>query len=260
MTKFSIVSAMVLWSLGSLSGQAPTGDDLERFNAFLGSEKTRALDEAMSSFDEFLKINFPNLPNRSDQMRAFVAGFAKFNSADPSWILDNELNDAILAHWESSGLRKDIRLYPDEVYDTFFDVGEFIIPIDEEPDTMPIRSIDGLELDLIEEEIISVSKSDSLAFEEAVARAERLRKESLRTNLHGRFLYGLAKYANNRPFINSFVLMKLTGNEISPGVWAYGILSEPVDLDDPFVRRVIMTELYWIVMRNGLERTDQNRR
>jgi hypothetical protein len=84
----------------------------------------------------------------------------------------------------------------------------------------------------------------------------KLRYEnSLHFNTYGQFLYGLAKYAPTDSFIIGYVDAKLLVGNISPSMLSDGLMKLNPDLQESFLKRIIVVEFYYQIMKWDIERT-----
>ena len=227
-------------------GQDSTTEKLEKFNAFLGADRAAVLNDAVDSFDRFLQTNYSELENNSDRSRAFLKHIAEYNELNELWILDTEQNSKILDAFESTGLRKEIWVYGYEEYESKHDFSEVLPPV--EPDTAEIVDLGELDLELIEEEIIPFREIDSLEVARMEQDWEEKRLNSLHSNHEGAYLYALLKFAPKSSFTYGAAVAEYQEGNISPGVVSNGFLENVDNYDDPFVKRLMVTEFYFWIM------------
>lgn len=236
----------------SASAQQTAKNDIEGFNKFLGKEKANALNAAEKSFEQFLLTNYANHNSFAERTKAFLKQLSRHNKPDSLWALDTEKNSRIIESFETTGLRKEIWLYGYEEYSPKNNIYELLPP--EEKDTSNISDLGELEIDLIEEELIPISKVDPAELAKRDREREERMKNSLHANAYGEFLYGLAKFTPNDSLIQGYVKVKVTENDISPGVIAGGFLEYYTNLDDPFMKRIMVVEFYFWIMKWDIER------
>lgn len=228
-------------------GQDTTEVELEKFNEFIGSERARVLSDAVDSFDLFLLSNYPEFDNSRDRSRAFLKQFEQHGEPKESWILETEQNAKIIESFESTGLRKEIWVYGYEDYESKHDFSK-VLPTPPPVDTSQIQDLGKLDIDLIEEEIVPTNEYDSIEVARIEKEWEEKRLNSLSINTQGDFLYALLKYAPKGSFVNSAAIAEYHEGNISPGVVASGFLLNKVNYDDPFVKRLLVTEFYFGIM------------
>jgi hypothetical protein len=228
-------------------GQETAEVEFEKFNAFLGAEKAAILNDAVDSFDRFLLTNYPDLDTPRDRSMAFLKQIAQHNEPKESWILETERNAKIIESFESTGLQKEIWLYGYENYEFKHDFSK-VLPPSKPADTSLIRDLGALNLDLIEEDIVPIHKFDSAEVARIEKEWEEKRLNSLRTNSQGDFLYGLLKYAPKDSFTHGVAVAEHEEGNISPGVVSNGFLENVDNYDDPFVKRLMVTEFYFWIM------------
>jgi hypothetical protein len=234
--------------------------DLKAFNDFLGQDKTTALNAAVKSFDHFLKTNYSDFDNQTKRTKAFLEYLQENFEPDSTWNLPTKRNQKIIFDFEASELRKEIWIYDYEEYEPKYDIYKILPP--EEQDTTNIQDLGELDLDdLIEEEIIPILNIDSAEIarrEKEIARREKETEERIRNSLHfnnyGQYLYALAKYNVNDTTIQEYVDAKVVGGDFSPVLIASGLLSQKIDFEDPFIKRILVTEFYYWIMKWDIER------
>ena len=230
-------------------------NDLKGFNDFLGKDKATTLNSAVESFDQFLRTNYSDLDNQSKRTKAFLGYLEQNFEPDSTWDLPTKKNQKIISDFESSGLRKDIWTFGYEDYEPQYDIYEILPP--EKQDTSNIQDLGELDLDLIEEEIIPLSNIDSAEIAKREKEMEERIKNSLHFNNYGQYLYALTKYTLNDTTIQDYVDAKIVAGDISPVLIASGLLSQEIDFEDPFIKRILVTEFYYWIMKWDIERQEK---
>lgn len=236
----------------STAEQHTKENDIEALNTFLGAEKANALNGAVESFEQFLQNNYADLDNQNARVKAFLGQIAEHNQPDSSWQLETEKCLRIIESFETTGLRKDIWLYPNETYKPDYDIFELLQPAAQ--DTSAEYYSGELKLDLIEEEIVATSRLDSAEMAKRDREREKSVRNSLDINASGKYLYGLAKFAHDDSLIQEYVRAIVTENQISPGVMSGGFLLAYNNFDDPFLKRMLVVEFYHWIMWWDIER------
>jgi len=213
-----------------------------------------ALNTAVESFDQFLKTNYPDLDNQSKRTKAFLEYLQANFEPDSTWNLPTKRNQQIISDFETSGLRKEIWVYGYEEYQPKYDISK-ILP-HEERDTSNIIDLGELD-DLFEEEILPISNIDSAEIARREEEMEERIRNSLHFNIYGQYLYGLNKYNLNETTIQGYVDAKVIAGDISPVLIASGLLSQKIDFEDPFVKRILVTEFYYWIMKWDIERKEK---
>lgn len=244
-----ILSIIILTGF-SCYGQTSDKDDIEGFNKFLGYEKSDAMNKAIASFDRFLKNNFPNQNNQSDRIKKFLLQLQDSFSSDSTWIFETQTNQKIIEEWETSGLRKEVWLYGFEDYEPKYNIHEMLYS--REPDTL--YDLGELKIDSIEEIIIPILGVDSVEHAKREKEMEERLKNSLATNTYGEFLYGLAKYAPSDTLIKPYVDLKAVAGDVAPELIIPGLLNHVSDYDEPFIKRIILIETYYLLMKSDAEK------
>lgn len=251
--KLNYIIAIGLLAISCSTLSQEKNNNLKGFNDFLGQDKANVLNSAVESFDQFLKTNFPD--NESKRTEAFLEYLQENFEPDSTWNLPTERNKKIISEFESSGLRKEVWIYGYEEYESLYDIYEFLPP--EEQDTSDIQDLGKLNLDdLYEEELIPISNIDSAE----IARREKEMEERIRNSLHfnnnGQYLYALAKFNLSDTTIQGYVDAKIVAGDISPVLIASGLLSQNIDFEDPFIKRILVTEFYYWIMKWDIERKE----
>ena len=120
-------------------------NNIEAFDKQLGHEKAEAFNSAISSFQEFLILNYPNIDNENKRIKEFLKTIIHSENIKANFKVNKELCAKVVNKWESSGLRKEIWLYPYEEYTSPI-FGEVTI----EEEVIPITRSEGDKRDTIE--------------------------------------------------------------------------------------------------------------
>ncbi len=236
-------------------GQHSSRNGIQGFNSFLGEEKASVLNSAVESLDQFLSANYSKLNSNSSRTKTFLEYISHFNKPDSSWILQTGKNLKLIESFESSGLRKEIWVYGNEEYDSKYNIHELLKP--NAQDSLPEADLGELYLDLIEEEIIPISRIDSVEVAKRDKEMEDRIKNSLHPNSSGEFLYGLAKYALGDTLIQEYVDINIKENKISPAIIASAFTEQDMNFDDPFMKRIIVVEFYYWIMKWDIDRKEK---
>jgi hypothetical protein len=254
--RLTYVIAIGLLVISSSTWGQEQNNNLKDFNDFLGQEKATALNSAVESFDQFLMANYPDLDNQSNRTREFLEYIQKNFDPDSTWNLLNNRNQKIISDFESSGLRKEIWLYGYEEYEPQYDIYEILPP--EEEDTSNIQVIDARDLEnIFGDETISISNIDSAEIVRQEKEMEERMRNSLHFNSYGQYFYALAKFNLNDTSIQYYVEVKILMADISPVLIASGFLHQEVDFENPFIKRILVTELYYWIMKRDIERKEK---
>jgi len=149
--------------------------DLEIFNEFIGESKAHTLDLTVKSYDDFLKINYPDL-DESTAISAFLTDIRdQFPNTPLNWTLATEENMTIVQQAESTGLRKEIWIADNEEYD-------YAQEYDLEEDT---SNDSYIQMEDIKEEIIPIvyTNLDSAELEKRKKGQQRLDTFTLMANI-----------------------------------------------------------------------------
>lgn len=94
----------------------------QEFLTELGPEKAESFQKLMDSYRSFLNTNFPSTSNLGEQTRKFMMGMVNekpltYDSLDAIRVINS---------LEQSGLRKEICLYSGEIYDSTYNLRQFL--------------------------------------------------------------------------------------------------------------------------------------
>lgn len=238
----------------SVFGQNTTKNDIQGFNKFLGKEKANVLNAAVESFEQFLKKNYSEFDSQSMRTEAYLRQIENNFESDSSWIFSTSRNKKIIEDFETSGLRKEIWVYGYEDYEPKYDIYDLLTP--GETDTTITHDTVELDLDLIEEEIIPLSNIDSVEIAKRKKEMEEKRRNSLHFNTHGEFLFALTKYTSGDTFMQEYADMKAYDGNISPVIIASGLLRQEINFNDPFMKRILVTEFHFGLMKWNIEQKE----
>jgi hypothetical protein len=252
--KLNHIIAIGLLAISCSTLSQEKNKDLKEFNDFLGQEKANALNSAVESFDQFLMTNFPD--NEAERTEAFLEYVQENFEPKSTWSLPTKRNKKIISEFESSGLRQEIWVYGYEEYEPQYDIYELLPP--EQPDTSDIQNLGELDLDeLFEEDIIPISNIDSAEIARREKELEERIKNSLHFNNYGQYLYALAKFNLSDTTVQEYVDAKVVAGNISPVLIASGLLSQNIDFKDSFIKRILVTEFYYWIMKWDIERKEK---
>lgn len=212
----------------------------------------------MASFDQFLIANYPDEENQILRTRAFLEQLDTNFAMDSSWIFQTEQNQQIVNAFETSGLRKEFAIYHYEEDDyTPYDV-KSLLPLPPLRDTS--RGDLGEIEAIIDEEIDPLppdsAEMDRLAIREA--EREEQYQNMLVPNENGKFIYGLAKYGRKDSIVSFFVDLYAFWMPPSLTLFIPHLLYYPyTDFTNPFVRRILVTEIYYWFMLEDVRRNSQ---
>ncbi len=245
------VVLIVFLSISCSRRSQETDIALEKFNHFLGSDKAMALNSAVESFDLFLKTNFLNFDNQSERVKVFLEYIQHHYEADSSWQFPTDKNQKIILDFEVSNLRKEIWTYGYEEYNPKYCIYE-VLPSAQQSRSN-VKSLGEIDDSLVEE-TIPISYIDSVK----IVRQEKEMEEKLQNihyfNINGQYLYALTKYNLNDTVIREYVDVKVIAGDISLDLLASGLLKHKINYENPFIKRILVVEFYYWIMKWDLER------
>lgn len=213
-------------------------EPLQEFNEILGEEQSSAFDQAVESYKKFLELNYSDQESLIDQSSQFLKDFQSIHtSGPPDWKFPDDIQ-AVLNHWEKSGLRKEIRLWPNENYQP----NHF-------PDLNENDSTDSEKIEVeIDDEIIPILDRGGKII------SEPTRIDSfLVSNTFGKFLYALDQCCSKDTLVTDYVEVKRFVGDISPSLMAGAYSEFGQRLNDPILIRMIIAELYYFLMTKEIE-------
>lgn len=191
--------------------QLAIGQQLDRevFESTLGKDKAYAYSVLEVSFEEFLKLNYPNGSSLSERVKSYLKDIKNQNI---NWTFNDSLSISTLEQLEKSGLRRDILLYNNESYKERFDFENYL---NKDTSTVEIET-GGVDEDF--EEIKEIPLTDRK--EEKTFRKEELKRQKQRSkfptpNRNGLFYYALVKAQSNNEDVKLYVSL-ITKYEESP--------------------------------------------
>lgn len=235
----TILSAFVLCCCNS-SDSSVNNYNLVEFNKFLGDEKAASLNEAVKSFNEFLKLNYNDLLDDNQRTRKFLEDLSQNYSPIDSWIFKTEMNIQTLENLEKSGMRLEIMKYGYEEYESKY----FIDNIDIENPQDSIYELEYLILE-IEEDLTHTSINASRRLIEMGNKTDSL----LWYNKLGQYHVGLTKFGTNSKFVKEYVQAHQEIGNLGVVNVLKALLEENVDYQNPFIKRIIVAELYLDLMK-----------
>lgn len=256
--KNTLVTIIVLVIAGcSTSGHRTSKNDIRGFNEFLGEEKTAAMNTAVESFEHFLLINYSTYKSHASRAKAFLEQICNTSGPDSSWVLTTEANVKIIEAFETTGLRKEIWLYISEEYLPKNNINE-LFPIKQQ-DTVTEIELGELDLELIEGLKVPFANMNMAEIVQPEKEKEEWIKKPFNSNLYGEFFYGLAKFAPNDSLTQEYVEVKAIAGDISHVIIAAAFLQQNTNFDDPFIKRIMIVEFYFWIMKWDIDRKENNK-
>ena len=196
--------------------------ELKEFNNHLGHDKAAVLNKAVNSFENFLKNNFPDQDEQQERLLRFLQLISNDEWPNPNWKLQTEANKEILEEFETSGLRKEFRLYGYE----------------EDPNR-------------IEEEIIPITHSGKPNNEPSIDSVGYFRALGL-------FRISLAESSTKDSLIMKYVGARRIGNLPYENL-AEGLLANNISYSNPIHKRIMIIDFYYDLMKWDVERKNKKR-
>lgn len=240
--------------LGSSCAENTDINNVFAFNKFLGKEKSEVLDEAVISFEKYLELNYKNENNNKKRIKLFLNEYVLKSEPDTTKLFTTKTNRVIVEKFEKSGLRKEIWLYHNEEknYKPNYNIYEFF-PYQEFETEDSIATVNLIDLNNIEEDIIEIDSVEYIKREKELV--ERM-TNSLSRNTFGDFLFGLTKFTSEDSFVHRYTKSRVLGGNFSPHFIIPGLLKQDINLNDPFIKRIITVDFYYDMMKWDIEQNE----
>ncbi|MFC0878872.1 hypothetical protein ACE01N_19910 [Saccharicrinis sp. FJH2] len=214
--------------------------DLNGLNTFLGKEKSESLNETVSSFDSFLKMNFPEDSDFNSRAKSFLNYIIKNKTADNSWIIDTVETVKIFDNLEASGMRKEIFLYGYEEKNYKMTCNAYYLLLHHESLDNDKLFQENLEIPTINEgnmsstdSIINIENEDDTDFDSLVS-----------FNIRGEFLHGLLKFSKNDTLIDQYADAIYCAEDFSWPFIAKVYYDIFPNLENSFYKRMLVGDFY----------------
>jgi hypothetical protein len=218
-----ILFLLILLNFSCFESNQPNQRNLNCFNELLGKEKAAAFDALLSSFHTFLRVNYSSGRNLRERTLLFLEDLNINDIYKDCWYFDSINDKKILLQFEDSGMRKEIYLYGREfnvMYKHYnFDSTDYIIFEEED----------------------SLEKANNQAHYDT----------TLYIYKYGRYFDGLKYFACQDTVIAQYVDHQLDYEGISTSIMINALLNHftPERFEDPFVQRIIISEIYYFYLR-----------
>lgn len=249
-TQFIILIILILGC--SHQDKKELATNLDEFNKFLGQEKSLAFNNLVESFDSFIKSNYPDNDNHSDKIRMFLKKFSNEFLLDSLWVFQTSTNQEIFELIESSGLRREIWVYQYEDYEPNYNIFELIS--ENKPDSTYDTVVSVMDYPMTDEILTTQTTEDSIKFAERDKELYEKYSKQLTFNIYGQYLYGLAKYNPTNDFIQEYVKVKIAAGDIAYEIMSNVLLDGVENYDEPFIKRMIATEIYYDLIKWDIQR------
>lgn len=187
-------------------------NDIETFNSYFGEEKAEAFEKAVTSFQEFLKLNYSGIEDESLRVKQFLMDIRdSIESAKPKWKLPKN-SAGVASAFEASGLRSEIYLWPNEQYGGWVDIDQEII--------------------LLGNDSTETHSSDS----------------AYRFNPVGKYIIALESHRYSSSIVNEYTEVKRSAGTINPVLMAAGLLYNNEEFNDPIFLRIVVAEFYSLLI------------
>lgn len=213
-------------------------ENLRAFNKEFEKEQVVALDKAVISFQKFLALNYGHQDTVALRTAMFLKEFQEIDNKDSTlWKFPKDIRN-VLFHWEKSGLRNEIRLWPNENYK------HRLLPDYVTNDTNYNKFLE----DIFDDEIIPLYDRNGNVIEPLE------RDSALYFNRLGDYIYALNECCESDTLVKEYINIKLDIGEISLSSMAGGINHFYMQRqNDPILMRMIVVELYYWIMKSELE-------
>ena len=214
--------------------------DLIRYNHYLGDQKANALSKGVAYFDDFLHTNYPNLPNQGLRTQAFLNTLKRqlvADGKDSIWVFDSIRNQEILNLLETSGMRQEVRRYGYEI----------------DPNSWSNRISISMEIEG-ELKLKGIDSTPKPFYNERIKQIERESAHRIENNLwkypKGKYLQGLKRIQTRDERLKEYIetVELMLGPSLIASVSGALEGYQPSEYEDPFVKRIIFVEIFWVFM------------
>lgn len=232
---FLLLLLSTIFSIGQNSSDEISNIALHSFNSFLGEEKSQAFEALIKDYDTFLNLSYSSSYDAHMKAKAFLRDFiiwshiATTDKGGKTWKLDLSQDQKLVQLLETTEMRQEIIHYGYEsgLYPLEYLNGEKVLA----------SEIDTLQVKLDEEE-------DIPPLTELEKREEEYRNQMIWFNIGGRFFNGLIRYAPKTTFMHDYIETRRSTGNLIPIKLSEGILKYKMDYNDPFVKRIIVADIY----------------
>ena len=219
-----------------LTFSCSTKKDISEFEKILGKKNSKTLTYLVNDFEsDFLKRQYPNL-NTKNAYKQFLTELSKGKTE--YW---EKISESSREYLKKSNLRLEIYSVPDSIW------------IERDPKKMILSNGDIPMLQIKYKYIMpdgtfgySLSES-SFRYKEPINEDSIIesRKNWIELNYVGSYTRALNSISNKSQFLTEYLDMRWTAGKIGPRLIADRMLETEIDLDDYFIKRLIITEIIY---------------
>ena len=219
-----------------LTFSCSTKKDISEFEKILGKKNSKTLTYLVNDFEsDFLKRQYPNLDTKN-AYKQFLTELSKGKTE--YW---EKISESSREYLKKSNLRLEIYSVPDSIW------------IERDPKKMILSNGDIPMLQIKYKYIkpdgtfgYSLSES-SFRYKEPINEDSIIesRKNWIKLNYVGSYTRALNSISNKSQFLTEYLDMRWTAGKIGPRLIADRMLETEIDLDDYFIKRLIITEIIY---------------
>ena len=210
--------------------------DIAEFEKVLGKENSETLTYLVNDFEsDFLKRQYPNL----DTKRAYKQFLTELSKGETEYW--KKISKSSREHLKESDLRLEIYSVPDSIW----------IERDPEKLTLSYSDLPMLKIKrkyLMPDGTLGFSTSESsFRYKEPIDEDSIIdsRKNWNGINYVGSYTRALNSISNKSRFLTGYLDMRDAAGTIDPRLIAHRMLESKVDLNDYFIKRLIVTEIVY---------------
>jgi len=210
--------------------------DIGKFESILGEENSETLSYLLDDFEsDFLKRQYPNL----DTEKAYKQFLTELSKGQTQYW--KKISKSSREYLEKSNLRLEVYSVPDSIW------------IERDPEKLTLSSSDVPMLKIKRKYLMpdgtfgfSISES-SFLYKEKINEDSIIesRKKWVDINYVGSYTRALNSISNKSDFLTEYLDMRDAVGTIDPKLIADQMLETKVDLNDYFIKRLIVTEIMY---------------
>jgi hypothetical protein len=224
--KYYVITILFVLILISCNSNS-TRNRIEKFETFLGKEKSNALNEKVKCFEIFIKDNFDSLSFEKG-VEKYLKIIGKNEYLSYEWDFKNIDKKRITELFKKSGLDKELWIKPDTVYkDKHGITKKYYI---DENDTLTITG-----------EMLPITRGKPKSIDEIIEEE----KEFYTFNYNSKFIKALDLIKDNDSLIIHYLDAKIgSGGDLDAKFIANELLYDKPEYSDYFTKRIIVIELF----------------
>ncbi len=223
MKSFCIKLSILLLAISLVTSCANDAKKMETFRSTLGVQKSGALDELISAFDDFLKLRYPNAKDDKTRVTLYLGDIIREVEIDYS----SPSLSQTMALLESTGLRVDLYIHKYE-YKGY----------------KPYNPWQFLPADVTEASILRNPDFAKKVSHEGKFRVFAQGQRPPSFNIHGLFLYAYAKAGKNDEYVMDIVEARHYAGQLGPIFKSSAYLNTMEHYDRWYFKTGLVVEVY----------------